>query len=104
MPLRIARATIAPAPVLLLLASACVRSPDVERLQDDLTQRFPDCRVVDHDAGEGDDEHVYMQVDAVCATPSERRRRFEVGYRLKDGTWTPFSIRAVPVGESEQQR
>lgn len=104
MTLGVARTTIAPAPILLLLVSACVRSPDVERLQRDLTQRFPDCRVVDHGAGEGDDEHVYMRVDAVCATPSERRRTFELGYRLKDGTWTPFSIRAVPAGESGQQR
>lgn len=99
MPPRVARAIIAPALVLLPLLSACGRSPDIERLQHDLTQRFPDCRVVDHGAGEGDDEHVYMQVDAVCATPSERRRRFELGYRLKDGEWAPFSIRALPTGE-----
>ena len=81
------------AALLPCLLAACLPPLDPAQLERDLAPVHPGCRVVEHHAGEGDSDHVYIDAHLQCESPPHRRVA-EFGYRLVAGRWHVFSLHA----------
>lgn len=69
-----------------LALSGCERGPSRTQIQNDLSTRYPDCRVVQQLSGEGDADQIYYLITLDCRRAPQLREA-EVGYRREQGKW-----------------
>ena len=82
----------------VFLLTGCLPPPDPAQLERDLAPVHPGCRVVQHHAGEGDSDHVYIDARLQCEGPPHRRVA-EFGYRRDSGRWQVFHVHAEAAPE-----
>lgn len=69
-----------------LVLSGCERGPSRAQIQNDLSTRYPDCRVVQQLSGEGDADRIYYLITLDCRS-APHLREAEVGYGREQGKW-----------------